>query len=113
MVSLLPRLAWHDLVPPDRERSLAHRPNAAVDATAATIETGPRPRAGTGRALLWSHMLGLRTDVDELHVAAPDLAERLGEISAAARFQVAPGDCPLSRSSFNKSVEIEDSATGR
>jgi CHAT domain/Tetratricopeptide repeat len=85
-VEILPLLAWHGLDRATREQQLAEWPGLAADAAAWAITAGHPERAvellEQGRTILWSHMLQLRSDLDELRSSDPDLADRLNVIRA-------------------------------
>ncbi|MGP4022441.1 CHAT domain-containing protein [Actinomadura sp. 3N407] len=68
------------------EAGLARRPTLASDAAACAIAAGD-PRAALdvlerGRAVLWAQMLELRTELDAVEAADPDLARTLREAAA-------------------------------
>lgn len=83
-VDLLGLLAWHGI---DRDTKSAHLNDwtgLASDAAAAALDVG-RPEQAVeqlerGRTVLWNQILHLRSDVNVLDAAAPELASRLSEI---------------------------------
>jgi tetratricopeptide (TPR) repeat protein len=83
-ISLLPVVAWHGLDRGTREYHLARFPTLAADAAACTILSGQPERAvellEQSRSLLWTQALTVRSDLAELAVRAPHIAERLASI---------------------------------
>jgi hypothetical protein len=86
-LELLPLLAWHGVSRASREHLLAEWSGYAVDAVSQAIEAEQPGRAvellETGRGVLWSQMLALRTDLTDLGETHPALARRL-ELNRAA-----------------------------
>jgi tetratricopeptide (TPR) repeat protein len=86
-VSLLPLLAWRGLDRRSQELALAKLPGVASDAAACAIAAGHPEHAVEllehGRSVLWSQLLQLRGQHDELRTARPELADRLAAVRAA------------------------------
>jgi tetratricopeptide (TPR) repeat protein len=87
-IKLLPRLAMLGLDLQSRQQALTSGSDGlARDAAACAIRSGQYDRAvellEEGRAIFWSQALQLRTPANELSDMAPELAERLREISFA------------------------------
>ena len=99
-IGLLPLVAWRGLERADREEHLASWANVARDAAAWAITAGHIQQAVVmleqGRLVLWSQLIQLRGDLNDLRAARPDLAERLGLLRAVldesdlAHLQLAP-----------------------
>ncbi|VDC01141.1 unnamed protein product [Peniophora sp. CBMAI 1063] len=84
LMRILPELIWvgHSLDRRYEESSwLAHH---VYDAVSTAIRHGALPRAvewlETGRSLVWSQLLALRTPMDELEMHRPDLAKDLYQV---------------------------------
>ena len=86
-VSLLPLLAWRGLDRRSQEQALARLPGIACDAAACAIAAGHPEHAVEllehGRSVLWSQLLQLRGEHDDLRIASPELAGRLDALRAA------------------------------
>jgi len=86
-VRLLPLLAWRGLDRGSQELLLAGRPGIASDAAACAVAAGHPERAVEllehGRAVLWSQLLQLRGELDDLRQSEPAIADRLAAIRAA------------------------------
>jgi hypothetical protein len=87
---LLHRVAWRGLTRADRERALTSWPNLAGDMAACALAGQLAGRAvellENGRAVIWSQMLDLRTDLSGTRIRAPALGAiltRLEEIRVA------------------------------
>jgi hypothetical protein len=82
-VELLPAAAWPGLRRAVREARLAEAPQA-TDAAAQAVRAGDRRLAvellESGRSVLWSQQLDLRTDLTGLEAVAPRPAARLNAI---------------------------------
>ncbi|MER6348752.1 hypothetical protein ACWC10_04635 [Streptomyces sp. NPDC001595] len=85
--ALLPLVAWRGLSRDGQETVLAELSWWAADAAAAAVSAGRPERAlellEDGRAVMWSQLLQLRSDLELLHATAPELAARLHEIRHA------------------------------
>ncbi len=94
-VELLPELAWRGLERQDQETWLIRTGGAVADATAWAVQTHHPARAvellESGRAVMWSQMGQLGTDLDGLSRAHPHVAARLEELRDALRAQDAHG----------------------
>ena len=87
-IDMLPRLAMLGLDVQSRQRALTSNTDGlARDAAAYAIRSGKIDIAieflEAGRTIFWSQALGLRTPLDDLDSAAPDLAQKLRNISRA------------------------------
>ncbi|THH12051.1 hypothetical protein EW146_g7828, partial [Bondarzewia mesenterica] len=87
-IGLLPRIAMLGLNLQSRQEGLSSRSDGlASDAAACAIRFGQLDRAveflEEGRAVFWTQALRLRTPLDELRKAAPELAQKLEDISRA------------------------------
>jgi tetratricopeptide (TPR) repeat protein len=86
-VGLLPLLAWGGLDRRSQELALAKLPGIASDAAACAIAASHHEHAVEllehGRSVLWSQLLRLRGEHDELRAARPELADRLAAVRAA------------------------------
>jgi tetratricopeptide (TPR) repeat protein len=84
-VDLMPVVAWLGLPIRDRHQYLIQMSEIARDAAAAAISLDQCDKAlewlEQGRSVVWNQILQLRTPVDELHDANPDLADRLVQVS--------------------------------
>ncbi|MFY1632869.1 hypothetical protein ACN27F_06190 [Solwaraspora sp. WMMB335] len=86
-VDLLPRSVWRGLDRTGRERTLrADAATLGADAIAVALRAG-RPElavdlAERGRAVQWSQLLDVRSDLARLHAVAPHLADRLTDVAA-------------------------------
>jgi tetratricopeptide (TPR) repeat protein len=84
-VDLLPVLAFRGAARPDNEHRLREHTgltgDAASCATASGDPAGALALLERGRAVLWSDLLDLRTDLARLDVEAPELAARLRSLS--------------------------------
>ncbi|MFC4063480.1 CHAT domain-containing protein [Actinoplanes subglobosus] len=93
-MELLPQVAWRALDRFELHRSLWMWSNLASSAAAAALDAGDPSLAVTfleqGRGVQWSARLG-RTELSEVEAIAPDLAARLGTISAALEVRGEPG----------------------
>jgi tetratricopeptide (TPR) repeat protein len=85
-VELLPAVATRGLGRADRERQLEHRSTLAADAVATALELDDATTAlrllETGRAVLHSQQLDLRTDLTALRHRDPETADRLAGLAA-------------------------------
>jgi hypothetical protein len=94
-VGLLAEVAWHGLERSVREGHLAQWRGLPEDAAACTLRISP-PRAvellEQGRTVLWTQRLHHRTDLRRLNQAAPNVADRLGEIRAELDRETMPRD---------------------
>ncbi|MFG1947264.1 CHAT domain-containing protein [Nonomuraea sp. NPDC048826] len=102
-VGALDEAAWRGLGRADQERVLGEHEGLARDAAAAAIRTGDAERAlellEQGRGVMLAQVIGDRAARDRLRAAAPELADRLGEVhgelDAAERMELhddlAPG----------------------
>lgn len=85
-VALMPVVAARELHRSDRERLLADCAGLPSEAAAAAIAAGDLCGAvevlETGRSVIWSQLLQVRTDLSRLVVAAPDLADRFTTVLA-------------------------------
>ncbi|XVU29702.1 hypothetical protein ACQPZJ_22260 [Actinoplanes sp. CA-054009] len=82
-VELLPTAAWPGLRRAIREARLAEAPratDAAAQALAGDDERGAVELLESGRSVLWSQQLDLRTDLTRLRATAPELEGRLNAI---------------------------------
>ncbi|WP_327002934.1 hypothetical protein OHA72_48915 [Dactylosporangium sp. NBC_01737] len=82
-VELLPTAAWPGLRRAVREARLAEAPPATDAAAQAVLAGEPRLAVElleSGRSVMWSQQLHLRTGLDELREAAPGLAKRMDDI---------------------------------
>jgi hypothetical protein len=83
-VELLPLQAWRGLRQHTREEVLSGRAGLAADAAAWAISNGHLERAvellELGRNVLWSQLLQLRGDLDDLRHDHPDVARRLDAV---------------------------------
>jgi tetratricopeptide (TPR) repeat protein len=83
-VTLLPLLVWHGLDRGTQEDSLARWPGLVSQAVSCLVAAGRPERAvelaELGRSLLWSQLLGLRTDLSELADRHPETAAELGHL---------------------------------
>ena len=74
---LLHRVAWHGLTRADRERALARWTNLPADMAACALAGQLTGRAvellENSRAVLWTQMLNMRTDLSETRTEAPAL----------------------------------------
>lgn len=81
---MLPVLGWRSLPFADRARPLRDHPDLAGDAAAASISAGQPDKAlellELGRAVIWSQVLEMRADIDQLGEADSDLAKQLAAI---------------------------------
>lgn len=86
-VDLLALVAWPGVNRMSRQRQLTRWPRIAADAAATALAVHRPDRAierlEAGRCVMWNHILQRRTELDDLAARRPDLAARLGEISAA------------------------------
>jgi tetratricopeptide (TPR) repeat protein len=86
-IALLPRLVFRGLHRQDRERLLETVRGLPSDAAAAAIAAGRTELAvellEQGRNVLWTQLLELRSDLDALREAEPELAGRLVQIREA------------------------------
>jgi tetratricopeptide (TPR) repeat protein len=100
-VELLPLQAWRGLRQHTREEVLSERAGLASDAAAWAISNDHLERAvellELGRNVLWSQMLQLRGDIDDLRGEHPGVARRLGALraildqpDAGSAYQAAP-----------------------
>ena len=80
-IDLLPRIAWLGLAVTDQHALLTDVGDIVRDAVAAAIKYEEYELAVVwaeqGRSVVWQNLLGLRTPVDQLHQAQPELANRL------------------------------------
>jgi tetratricopeptide (TPR) repeat protein len=83
---LLPLLVWRGLRRTSREALLGRWTGLPQDAMAAAIESAdPQyglPSAEQSRAVLWSQLLDVRTDLQALHRAAPALTAGIAHVRA-------------------------------
>jgi tetratricopeptide (TPR) repeat protein len=86
-INLLPHLASLDLNLQKRHEALSHARGLASEACNYATQVGDFDKAveflSAGRAVFWAQALQLRTPFDELHPAAPQLADKLRAISRA------------------------------
>ncbi|TDL21763.1 TPR-like protein [Rickenella mellea] len=82
---ILPRVAWVGLSIDSRHHELLETSSLACDAAAAAMsENDPQMALSwleQGRSIVWGQILQLRTPVDELRLAHPELAGELTQIS--------------------------------
>jgi hypothetical protein len=92
VLSLMPAMAWHGISDADRRRLLTGTFGVAPDSAACAVRAGQLPTAveylEQGRTIIWSHILSMRSDLEPLRLAAPDLAIRIDEV----RSQLDAGD---------------------
>ncbi|KZT07983.1 uncharacterized protein LAESUDRAFT_650328 [Laetiporus sulphureus 93-53] len=86
-MELLPQMTWLGLSIADSQRLLTNIGQYVLEAAAAAIHDG-RPGLALewleqGRSIIWGQMLQLRTPVDDLKEAYPDLAVELERLSKA------------------------------
>ena len=85
-VELLPLVAWHGLDQATREERLAKLADLAADAAASAVAAGQPRRAAelleSGRSVLWTQALHLRTDLSLLTDRAPELAAEMTAVRA-------------------------------
>jgi CHAT domain/Tetratricopeptide repeat len=85
-IELLPLMAWPGLGRNARLEYLARLAGIAGDAAACAISAGHLEHAvemlDNGRSILWSQILSLRSDLDELRLEHPALANRLDNMRA-------------------------------
>jgi tetratricopeptide (TPR) repeat protein len=83
-VGLLPVVASRAVSRRGRESLLRPSAGSAVDACASAVLNGEPGRAAVlleqGRAVLWTQMLDIRTDLSALSTLAPALSERLAQV---------------------------------
>ncbi|MGP3913486.1 CHAT domain-containing protein [Nonomuraea sp. 10N515B] len=83
-VAALDEAAWRGLGRADQERILGEYESLARDAAAAAIRTGDTGRAlellEQGRGVMFAQVIGDRAAYDRLRAAAPELADRFGEV---------------------------------
>lgn len=83
-VALLPLLAWHGLPHRSHQGALSDWTGLASAAAACAIDAGHPRRAvellEKGRSVLWSQLLHLRGEIEDLREVRPDLAGRLDEL---------------------------------
>ncbi|RVX42138.1 CHAT domain-containing protein [Nonomuraea polychroma] len=83
-VAALDEAAWRGLGRADQERILGEYESLARDAAAAAIRTGDADRAlellEQGRGVMFAQVIGDRAGHDRLRAAAPELADRFGEV---------------------------------
>ena len=95
-VELLPLLAWLGAGRRSREQLLTQWGGLAADAAACAVAAGQPDRAiellEQGRGVLWSQILGTRTDLTVLRQAQPDLAARLDRLRAELDRPTGPTD---------------------
>jgi hypothetical protein len=84
-ITIMPLVAWLGLPMAGRHQHLVEIGGISRDAAAAAISLGQCDKAlewlEQGRSIVWTQILQLRTPVDELRDAQPDLAKRLVEVS--------------------------------
>ena len=84
-VDLLPQLAWIGLSLHDRYHQLLQAADAVCDAAAAALEAHFPELAvewlEQGRSIVWSQLSQLRTPVDDLRTAHPELAAQFERVS--------------------------------
>ncbi|KAF8157205.1 Hsp70 protein-domain-containing protein [Crassisporium funariophilum] len=92
LLDLLPRVAWLGLDLDRRREEISKMGSVACDAAADAIAMGDPKTAVTwlekGRFIIWSQGLRLRSPVDELRAAHPNLADSLEKISTALENKV-------------------------
>jgi tetratricopeptide (TPR) repeat protein len=107
-VELLPLLAWPGVARHSREQLLANWGGLAADAAASAIAAGQPERAvellEQGRAVLWSQLLEIRTDLTTLHENHPDLAAKLDAARAALD---RPNALPTGTDGPGSTVEVD------
>jgi tetratricopeptide (TPR) repeat protein len=86
-VGLLPVVASRAVSRRGQESLLRPSAGVALDACASAVLNGEPARAAVlleqGRAVLWTQMLNIRTDLNALSAVAPALGERLAQVGAA------------------------------
>jgi len=86
-VGLLPVIASRAVNRRGRESLLRPSAGAALDACASAVLNGEPARAAVlleqGRAVIWTQMLDIHTDLSALSAVAPALGERLAQVGAA------------------------------
>ena len=84
-VDLLPQLAWIGLSLQDRYHQLLQAANGACDAAAAALEVHSPELAvewlEQSRSIVWGQLSQLRTPVDDLRTAYPELAAQFERVS--------------------------------
>jgi hypothetical protein len=112
-IDLLDLVAWHGLPRQARERQLARLPGLAADAAASALASGAVTRAlsllDRGRSVLWTQLLRLRSDLDELRDADHGLHRQLTELGAALASDAGPG--PGERGEWRQPLAAEWDAT--
>jgi hypothetical protein len=90
-VDLLPELAWRGLDRRDQEAWLARTGGVVANAAAWAIESGSAGHAvellEAGRAVMWSQIAQLGSDLRQLSAVHPELAAELEELRGALRAQ--------------------------
>ncbi|MPY31547.1 hypothetical protein FNH09_09710 [Streptomyces adustus] len=93
-VRLLPRAAWQGLQRASREDRTARAAGLAGEAAACCLTVGDAQEAvkllESGRSVLWSQSLDVRTDLSRLHRISPALAGRLTEVARALNVRPEP-----------------------
>lgn len=86
-VSLLPLWASHSKVVTDRHWAISRHRSMAVNAAACAVQMSDTAEAlvqlEMGRSVVWSQVLNLRSDLNELTSLDPELANRLNEVRTA------------------------------
>ncbi|KZT07985.1 uncharacterized protein LAESUDRAFT_91127 [Laetiporus sulphureus 93-53] len=84
-IELLPQIAWLGLSVKDSQRRVKNAGLIISEAAASAIQFGQLELAvewlEQGRSIVWGQMLQLRTPLDDLHKAHPDLAVELQRLS--------------------------------
>jgi tetratricopeptide (TPR) repeat protein len=114
-INLLPCLASLDLNLQKRQKALSRARGLASEACAYAIQVGDFDKAveflSAGRAVFWAQALQLRTPLDELHSAAPQLADKLRAISRALELASSSYDnFPSLRSDSQQIRDLEKEA---
>lgn len=95
VIELLPQIAWVGLDVADQQARLAEIGDVVHDAVAAAIEEKDFKLAlewsEHGRSIVWQNQLSLRTPLDDLRLAHPDLAARFEKISQEMKIPVNDG----------------------